>query len=162
MFKKILAFFFNLEKITLYLTFFFFIISTILIMTQVVTRYVFSFSFAWVEELSRYLIIYVVLLGSSIVLKKDEHPRVELIYDLLPARLKYWLNYFFYLLIFFFLVILTWQGIESCIFCWNDYSASMRIRMTIPYAAVPIGGVLMACQCIALAFRNYSTNKKNQ
>ena len=152
--KVIKGFFSKLEEITVFLSIIFFIFSSFIIVLQVLARYLFSFSFVWVEELSRYLIIYMALMGSSIVLKKDQHPRVELIYDFLPERIKYWVNYLFYTLILVFLGILTWQGIESTLFTWNDYTPALQIRMAIPYLAIPIGGFLMICQCIFLIKKN--------
>ena len=38
-----------------------------LIFVQVITRYFFGFTFDWSEELSRFLFVWVVLLGSALI-----------------------------------------------------------------------------------------------
>ena len=51
-----------------------FILSLAIISLQVFLRYLFNYSLPWGEELARYLNIFVVLLGSSVVFAEDAHP----------------------------------------------------------------------------------------
>jgi TRAP-type C4-dicarboxylate transport system permease small subunit len=54
-----------------------FAVLLVLMMFQIVTRYVFSFSLAWVEQLCRLLFVYISLLGMSYAAMKYQHLRVS-------------------------------------------------------------------------------------
>ena len=53
-------------------------IMTISVFAQVVCRYIFLFGLSWSEELARLCLIYVALLGASIIIGEDEHIKIEL------------------------------------------------------------------------------------
>lgn len=125
-----------------------FILSLAIISLQVFLRYLFNYSLPWGEELARYLNIFVVLLGSSVVFAEDEHPRIETFYEALGARWQRILNELSRILISGFLVVLVWQGISLCLFSWEDYTSALRVRWTFPYLCIPLGGILMLFQLL--------------
>ncbi len=51
---------------------------------QFFTRYVLNDSAAWTEEIARYLLIFVVFLGSSMCVRLNRHIQVDLLYRYLP------------------------------------------------------------------------------
>ena len=51
------------------------------IFTGVVLRYIFSYSLAWAPEIDKLLYIWLVFLGSSYLISKNGHPRVEFLTD---------------------------------------------------------------------------------
>ena len=91
-------------------------VAAILVFMQVLLRYVFRIGFVWTEELARHLIVYCSLIGSSIVVRNDAHPRVEVFVELLPHALRRYLSVLLDLLVLGFLGVLIWQGIESTMF----------------------------------------------
>jgi len=121
-------------------------VSILIIMVQIVLRYVFSYSLAWGEELARYLNITMVLLGSSIVILEDTHPRIDTLHLALPPRYRRALSDFFTVLTSIFLIVLIWQGIGLCLFAWDDFTSALQIRWTFPYLSIPVGGALMLVQ----------------
>lgn len=150
-----------LNKISMYamnLSILFLTISAFFITLQVFLRYLFSYSFPWAEELSRYLVIYVILLASALVLQEDSNPRVEIFYETFPKKVRFYLNCFFYILILIFLVILGWQGTKAVISSLHDYTAALRIPWAVPYFAIPLGSVLMILQIPQLFIQNYENN----
>ncbi|HEY7643971.1 MAG TPA: TRAP transporter small permease [Hyphomicrobiales bacterium] len=54
---------------------------------QFFTRYVLNDSFAWTEEVARYLLMCVVFIGGAMVTRKNAHIAVDLLANLMPANL---------------------------------------------------------------------------
>lgn len=62
----------------------FLIILTIIIFFQVILRYVFSSPLVWVEEIARFLFIWITFLGSYLALRKEMHFQVKILTNYLP------------------------------------------------------------------------------
>ena len=58
----------------------------VLVFANVVSRYVFNYSFIWVEELSRYMMIWVGFLGAGLVLRVGAHIAVDVLPGPAAAR----------------------------------------------------------------------------
>ena len=56
---------------------------------KVAARYAFTSPLAWTEELATLLFAWLVFIGASLALKKNEHFAIELLVDLLPDRLRH-------------------------------------------------------------------------
>ena len=122
---------------------------------QVFTRYVLRFSFPWTEELSRYLITFMVLLASGYLLRNNENPYVEVFIEKLSDRKRYWMMVLIYSLITLFLLFLLGNGISSVFKAMNKRTPSLRIRWAIPYLSIPIGAFLMLMQIPYLFVKNH-------
>jgi hypothetical protein len=61
-------------------------VMAVLVFANVVSRYLFNFSIIWVEELTRYMMVWVGFIGSGLVLRFGAHIAVDVFQDLLPAR----------------------------------------------------------------------------
>lgn len=72
--NKLYKIFTTFEKIILSVPFIFL---SLAIVTDVIARKFFSFSFSWLEELSRYIFIFAVFLGASIAVTRNLHPRMS-------------------------------------------------------------------------------------
>ena len=58
----------------------------IIVFGNVVGRYAFNFSLAWAEEASRFLFIWVILIGSVLANEKYEHMNLDILVQYLPRR----------------------------------------------------------------------------
>ncbi|MFZ7133166.1 MAG: TRAP transporter small permease [Eubacteriales bacterium] len=135
------------------------IISSVMIITQVILRYLFKFSYAWVEELSRYLIIYIVMFSSSYLLHNNENPFVEIVHENMSPKMKYIVNSIFYVFITLFLILLFYVGVEQSIKSIHKLTPGLRITMSIPYLAIPIGAFMMLIQIPYLFLKNKNDYK---
>lgn len=104
-------------------------------------RYVLGNSIPWVSELSRYLLIWLTLLGSVIALEKNEHVSVSFFYRKLPSMIKFSLNILKYILIGYFSYILLTAGLR---FADTGYSGTFTdIPGPIIRSILPISGGLL-------------------
>jgi len=61
---------------------------TILIFTNVILRYIFHSGITWAEEMSRFMFIWMVFLGSILVLKEGTHIGVDMLVRRVPENLR--------------------------------------------------------------------------
>lgn len=60
----------------------------IVVIVQVLFRYVLSDPFVWTEELSRFLYIWLIMLGAGHSIRLNGHVRIELLMDMLPRPVQ--------------------------------------------------------------------------
>jgi TRAP-type C4-dicarboxylate transport system permease small subunit len=121
---------------------------SILVLSQVVFRYVLDHPLAWSEELTRYLIIWLTFLGSSLGIRKNGHIRVEILFRMIPPAWGKALNIFIELSILFFLAVLVWQGIHTTRVFMLFKSSALGLAQGYVFMAVPVGACIMICHMI--------------
>lgn len=112
-----------------------------LVFANVVGRYFFSVSFGWAEEVTRYLMIWVVFLGAGLALREGMHVAVTLFADAFD-RARPAIGWIAFAVLFLFLAALAWFGLEYAMFASRQRSAMLQLPMWTMYLAVPIGAVL--------------------
>ncbi len=73
---------------------------------QVVLRYIFSSSNIWSEEITRYMFVYVVLLGSFVAVRRNSHLQVDFLINLMHGKFKKYFTVVTSLIVIAFLVYL--------------------------------------------------------
>ena len=132
-----------LEKIITVITAILLAVMTILFCYQVFLRYVLHGANAWSEDLTRYLFVYVVMLGSAISTRKATNLTVDMFIDLVPKRAKALVQVVFCGLMYFFLFFLFTEGLNLTRNTMNSISASLQVPMAYFYVAIPIGAFLI-------------------
>ncbi|MCX7139897.1 MAG: TRAP transporter small permease [Proteobacteria bacterium] len=113
-----------------------------LVFINVVSRYVFNHSFSWVEELTRYMMIWLCFIGAGITLRYGGHIAVDNLQDALPAKGARLLRGLIACIVIGFLGVLVWIGIEYADFGWYQETPIMNISFGMVYLAIPVGCVL--------------------
>jgi TRAP-type transport system small permease protein len=116
---------------------------TAVIVALVVSRYLFRYSFPWAEELTRYLLVWMVMLSAAIITRNDDHIRVEYFFDMIPPRLQALLMVVLRLLMIGVLVLLVRYGWRTAIGMQVTGAPALRVSMMWPYLAIPVGAALM-------------------
>jgi TRAP-type C4-dicarboxylate transport system permease small subunit len=122
-----------------------------LVFANVVMRYGFGQSFAWAEEVSRYLVVWLAFLASGLTLRQGAHIAVETLPDALPGPAARLLRLLVVLLVGLFLVLLAWWGWDYAMFAWMQRSPVLRLSTGMVYLAVPVGCVLMLVHLALMA-----------
>ena len=108
---------------------------------QIISRYTALIpSWIWTEELSRFLFIWMVMLGAMIGVREGSHFEVDVWPELQPraaALLRIVSNSF---VLVFALVFVGW-GIAFVRFGWNQNSELAELPMTYIFAAWPVAGL---------------------
>ncbi|WP_316859915.1 TRAP transporter small permease [uncultured Cohaesibacter sp.] len=115
-----------------------------IIFMQVITRYVFGFSLEWSEELARFLFVWVVFLGSALIMGEDGHLAVELLPRLLKGTVPgFALNLFINVCGYVFIFLLITQGWKMTETMTFQTSPGLGISMSYVYMIMPLSGLLM-------------------
>lgn len=120
------------------------IVMVVAICWQVFGRYVLNHAPGWTEEVARFLMAWITLLGSAAVLRRRGHIAVTVVVDLLPAPLRHAVGLFRDLLILVMAGALGWYGYSFAQIGGRRDSAALEIPMFYPYLAIPVGGLLIA------------------
>jgi TRAP-type C4-dicarboxylate transport system permease small subunit len=108
---------------------------------QIVSRYTALIpAWIWTEELSRFLFIWMIMLGSMIGVREGTHFVVDVWPELAPrpaALLQIITNVFVLTLA----LVFVWWGIEFVRFGWDQSSELAELPMVFIFAAWPIAGL---------------------
>ncbi len=119
-------------------------IMLITIFCQVITRYWFNYTPEWSEELARFLFVWVVFLGSALIMGDAGHLAVQFIPDMLKGTkagkvVAIIINIASYV----FIGILFLKGLEMTSIMTFQLSPGMNIPMSYIYFVIPFSSILM-------------------
>jgi TRAP-type transport system small permease protein len=123
----------------------------VLVFANVVSRYLLNFSIIWVEELTRYMMVWVGFLGAGLVLRLGAHIAVEAFQDLLPATAAQVLRAAIVALLAATFAAMTWLGVRYVAFAWDQETPVLNWSTGVIYLAIPIGSALMLAHLAFIA-----------
>ena len=129
-----------------YVVVFLFSVLTIAVFAQVVARYVFNSPPAWTEELARFCQVWIILLASSICIRKGSHLAVDYLGPSLAPTARKVLSVVTGALIVGYSVVVTVWGVRLMAVGAMQVSPAMQLNMAIVYSVFPISGVLMVVE----------------
>lgn len=122
-------------------------LSVVNVLWQVFTRFVLGDPSEFTDELSRYLLIWVGLLGAAYAAGQRLHLAVDLLPQALTGRTKQALEAAIEACVLVFaLAVMVWGGMVLVHLTWSlgQTSAVLRVPLAVVYAAVPVSGALIA------------------
>ncbi|MBN1957426.1 MAG: TRAP transporter small permease [Desulfuromonadales bacterium] len=128
-------------------------VMVVVIWFGVIERYFLHLGMTWTEELSRYVMIWAALLAVSCGAFYREHIGLDIVRGFLPVRLGHWLMISLDLISIAFFVFLAWYGIGMTKAGMGQYATIFGMKMTIPFAAVPVSSALTAFQIFSAMLR---------
>ncbi|MDG3084839.1 TRAP transporter small permease [Vibrio hannami] len=120
------------------------VLLTVLVTYQVVTRYVFDSPSAVSEVLSRYLFVWLVLIGGAYVFGLREHMAITYVRDKFSPKVGVVVDIAVEWAIAYFAYIVMWQGgYKASVRQMWQLDSALEIPMGVIYSALPIAAVLM-------------------
>lgn len=116
---------------------------TAVIALLVLTRNLLGFSFPWSEELTRFLLVWLSMLGAVVLLRRDDHIRLDFLEARLPPVARHGLAIALRLLVLAFLLILLQQSWIAAMARGATRAPALGLSMTVPYLAIPAAAALM-------------------
>lgn len=122
----------------------FFVIGVIAAFIGAVTRtFTTSSGFAWVDEVTRFAMIWATMLVVGICMRKGQMTEFTLIIDLLPPKLKILFNMLIQVIIIIFYGIIFYHGLRMALTNANLTCATLPISMKEIYMIFPISSALL-------------------
>jgi TRAP-type transport system small permease protein len=116
---------------------------SVLVIANVISRYAFSYSFTWVEEVTRYMMIWATFLGAGLALRVGGHIAVDTLPQALPPGPARVVRSLIAAVIAGSLLAVIWFGIEYAEFGWEQETPVLNWSFGKVYLAIPAGAVLM-------------------
>ena len=108
---------------------------------QIISRYTALIpSWIWTEELSRFLFIWMVMLGAMIGIREHSHFEVDLWPELGPKSAAV-LRIVSDLCVLVFALVFVWWGIQFVRFGWDQLSELAELPMPWIFLAWPLAGI---------------------
>jgi TRAP-type C4-dicarboxylate transport system permease small subunit len=137
-----------IRKTTEFVIIFLFAVLVAVVFYQVVARYIFNDPPSWTEELARYCQVWIILLTSSICIRKGSHLAVDYMGHKLRGRLKRKINIVMSTLIALYVLVVTVFGWKLMVVGQYQLSPALQVKMSFVYVVFPLSGVLMLMEAI--------------
>jgi len=119
---------------------------TINVLWQVFTRFIMQDPSSYTEELARFMLIWLGILGASYVAGQKMHLAIDLLSQKLEGRSKSYLELFIQSMIFLFSLFVMVIGgfrLVQITLTLNQISAALQVPLGYIYCVVPLSGALM-------------------
>lgn len=128
--------------------------SVMMSLTGVFFRYVLNDSLAFVEEVAGYILISIVVLGSSLAIRSRDHIRVELLPQIVPG-IQRWTNIVAWLTVLAVSIVMCWLSARFALrlLAQNQTSYSIvGLRIGYPMLTLPLGYALCSLKAALVLF----------
>jgi len=131
------------------------------VLFQVFSRYILGTSFTWTEELARFSLIWMTVIGAAYLNAKKEHLSMDFLYDKLSEANKRKASLLIEFFVFLFALIVMVIGGLNLVYTTlhlEQLSGTLRIPLGYVYAVMPFSGLLIMCFSVYHISNIYKTN----
>jgi len=129
----------------------------ILVFLQVLFRYVFDAPLDWSEEMATFAFAWMCLLGASVGLYLEEHPRLDIFLGFLPPLVEKFIRLLILMAIGFMLAVLFVYGLSLTTTMKMQKTAALGYSVSFVYVVLPLSAIIMLIHIVSKAlsvFRN--------
>lgn len=130
--------------------------------SQVVGRYFLGDSIPWGEEVMRFCMIWLMMLGSVACVYRAEHMAVDGLLGTVKARHRRFMRSALYSVGAAFCLVLVVYGWDAAMSNRTQTAAASGIPMIFPYMAIPVGGMLVFIEIVLSWFTGFSDDAEAQ
>ena len=114
----------------------------ILVFFNVVGRYLFSITFFWIDELSRYLMISLAFLGMGLAMRQGSHSGFNIFQNALPDRSRKAVRIIVLIIVIAFMGIFCYLGLLYSLRNMGNRTEALRWRNGVWYLMIPVGSLM--------------------
>lgn len=139
--------------------------SALIIMYEVIMRYLLKRPTTWVNDISEILLVYVTFLGSTWVLRTGGHTKVDVVVMFMKKRQRVVMGIIQDILSIFFCMVFTWitwrSFLDSLITQERTPGGVFSVPLWPVYIVIPFGGILLCLQLLRQILENLAYLSKN-
>ena len=130
-------------------------VASLILFVNVILRYVFLSGLPWAEEVTMYLIVWVVFVGGSVIIRTFGHIRIDLLpLALSPPNVRRLRIFVSLLMIAFFAVFIYYSGLHTLrVMKIGQLTPVLEAPMWLTYLAMPVGCLLMGIRTGQVLYR---------
>ena len=129
-----------------------------MVFANVALRFLTDHSILWVEEASRYAMVWLTFIGAGPVLRYGGHIGIDTLQQALPRAAPAVRSVIFVLLAIFSGVMVV-VGVRYAMLTWAQTTPVMQIPVGAVYLAMPVGFALLLIH-LAIMFRGYVARRE--
>lgn len=122
---------------------------TFSVVLEILSRYFFSHSFLWINEITEYILLYIPFLGGAWLLRSNGHITVDIIDMVANPRMLHYIQIFVALIGLFISIVLVYYGLVTTIDLYERNVKSITI-LSIPqvyiYIVIPFGSFVIGLE----------------
>jgi len=122
----------------------------VMVFANVILRFTTDASILWVEEVSRYLMIWLTFLGGGLVLRYGGHVGIDTLQESLPRHAAVIRATIVVVLLGFF-VFMVAIGIRYAALTWQQTTPILGVPVGVIYLSIPIGFALLTAHLLLMA-----------
>lgn len=125
---------------------------------EAVCRYAFKFSFTWMEEVGRYLGVFVAFLGASLGVKYGTHFSMDLVYERVSNdRFRHLLQVAVNLMSCFLFLVVAWYGWDQAMKLrrFGAMTSALEFPKYWAYLPVPFFSIIMSVRFFNLGLKHF-------
>ncbi|GAB2607124.1 TRAP transporter small permease [Belliella aquatica] len=154
----------NLDKIIGWLLIFLMGSMVLNVTWQVLSRYIFQNPSSFTDELSRYMLIWLGMLGAAYVAGQNQHLAIDIVLRKLEGKAKMKLQILINVLIMVFAIaamILGGSNLVYITYLLGQKSATLQIPLAYIYSIIPASGLLVLYYQVAGIFHLIKTKTQD-
>jgi TRAP-type transport system small permease protein len=128
-------------------------VMTVLLFASVSSRHFLRISFPGVDPIARFGQVWIMLLGSVVVLRKGMHIGIDNFLNMIPEPYRQWVLKFNMVLILGFAVAMFSQGFRLIEIAGTQIVPELGIRFAYVYYMIPVAAGFLILTCIELLLR---------
>ena len=128
-------------------------VMTVVLFLSVLSRYLLDTSVPLSDPLARYGQTWIMLVGSSLALRKGLHIGIDNFVNMLPSKFRQVVLHVNVLLIFSFSATMTYQGVKLIDIASSQIIPEMGIPMAWIYYMIPAAGILLMLTCVEMVLK---------
>lgn len=134
-----------------------------LIMVNIFLRYFVGKPQSWIDEFSVYFVVWGILLGLGVALRNDHHIKVDMLYNLLPLKIKRVVSLFAHSLGLSFCFLFTFYGLKLV----NSYivsgqkSTDSQFPLWIITIVLPLSGIMFAVRFVDKIYQMFKNKGRD-
>lgn len=150
-----------LNNIELYAATLCFIVLTVMLTGQVLSRYVLKHSFTWMEELATIMFVWMIYFGVSAAVTKRKHLRIDFVLDMVPFKVKRAMLLLSNVIFAVFNVYISFVMVYVIQLLGSSQTTMLRLPQAAVYAVIPFGLVLGSIRLIQDSLRLMKEDESN-
>jgi TRAP-type C4-dicarboxylate transport system permease small subunit len=138
-----------------------FFVMALIVFGQIITRYFFGFTLIFIEEISRYLFVWIIYLGGARAFILKRHLIVDIFVNKIKKPYKIYIDITLYISIILFLFFVFLNGIKYAGIYWNSpFDSTDYLKLGWAYLVIPLGSILMILNIIRVILEVILINMK--
>lgn len=131
---------------------------------QVFSRYLLQMPSSTSAEISRFLLIWITMIGSAYCYRTKAHLGLNILTNKLPAKQQQATVYFSHVVVLIFSVLVLLVGGGKLVYLSYypiQHSPALHLPMGVVYLALPLSGILLSCYALIECFTLQKVEHKN-